>query len=236
MVRLAIRGLVAFGLLVAAVGAASAQGTESDRRPRGEAGRFDFYVLSLSWSPSFCAKRAERMDGRDAPSGECGTHAYGFIVHGLWPQYERGFPQYCEVPSPRLARSMVSTMLDLMPAPRLVYNEWDRHGTCSGLSPRDYFDTVRTAHAAIKIPPQYLDLQSPLIVSPAAVEDAFISANPDLARADMAIDCEAGRLTELRLCLSKGLKFRACPQVAADTCRRPRVLMPPMQAAVPGGR
>jgi ribonuclease T2 len=236
MVRLAIRGLLAFGLLVAAVGAASAQGTESDRRPRGEAGRFDFYVLSLSWSPSFCAEMAERMEGRGAPSGECGTHAYGFIVHGLWPQYERGFPQYCEVPSPRLARSIVSTMLDLMPAPRLVYNEWDRHGTCSGLSPRDYFDTVRKAHAAIKIPPQYLDLQSPLIVSPAAVEDAFVSANPDLARADMAIDCEAGRLTEVRLCFSKDLKFRACPQVAADTCRRPKVLMPPMQPAVPGGR
>jgi ribonuclease T2 len=233
MVRRAICSLVAFGLLVAAVGAASAQDEQQDR-PRGQPGQFDFYVLSLSWSPSFCAAMAERTEGR-APNGECGTHAYGFIVHGLWPQYERGFPQYCEVPSPRLARSIVSAMLDLMPAPRLVYNEWDRHGTCSGLSARDYFDTVRKAYAAVKIPPQYADLATTLIISPSAVEDAFINANSGLARSDVAIDCEAGRLTEVRLCFSKDLKFRTCPQVATQSCRRTRVLMPPPHASIPGG-
>lgn len=233
MVRSAIRCLVTLGLLVVA-STAWAQGAQPDK-PRGQPGQFDFYVLSLSWSPSFCAAMAERSEGRAAPSGECGTHAYGFIVHGLWPQYENGFPQYCQLPAPRLARNIVSAMLDLMPEPRLVYNEWDRHGTCSGLSARDYFATVRKASAAIKIPPQYLDLQTALIVGPAAVGEAFINANPDLARGGMAVDCEAGRLTEVRLCLAKDLKFRACPQVAAQTCRRARVLMPPPRAAVTGG-
>jgi ribonuclease T2 len=103
-------------------------------------------------------------------------------VHGLWPQYTKGFPEYCQVPAPRLDRGIVSSMLDLMPAPHLIFNEWDRHGTCSGVSPRAYFETVRKARAVVKIPPDYIDLQAPLSVSPAAVGDAFIKANPGLTQ------------------------------------------------------
>jgi ribonuclease T2 len=114
-----------------------------DARQNG-AGQFDFYVLSLSWSPSFCAATAERGSAR-GPTLQCGARPYSFVVHGLWPQYDKGFPEYCQVPAPRLYRGIVSSMLDLMPAPRLIYNEWDKHGTCSGLAPRAYFDTVRKA-------------------------------------------------------------------------------------------
>ena len=77
------------------------------------------------------------------------------MVHGLWPQYENGFPEFCQVPAPRLDRNIVSSMLDLMPAPRLIFHEWDKHGTCSGLNPRGYFETVRKARALVKIPDAY---------------------------------------------------------------------------------
>src|SRR5580658_9649795 len=174
-------------------------GRAQDER-QNEPGKFDFYVLSLSWSPSFCAAAAERGYGR-APSQQCGVRPYSFVVHGLWPQYERGFPEFCQVPAPRLDHNIVSSMLDLMPAPRLIFNEWDRHGTCSGQSPRAYFDTVRTPRAAIKIPPEYRDLQAPLSVTPAGVEDAFVKANPDLSPNSMAIGCDKKRLTEVRICL-----------------------------------
>ena len=91
-------------------------------------GRFDYYVLSLSWSPSFC----ETATG-NARRQQCGTRPYSFVVHGLWPQYERGFPEFCLYPPPRLDRNIMRSMLDLMPAPGLIYHEWDSHGTCSGL-------------------------------------------------------------------------------------------------------
>ena len=38
-------------------------------------------------------------------------------------------------------------MLDLMPAPGLIFNEWDKHGTCSGLSQSGYFEQIRKARA-----------------------------------------------------------------------------------------
>jgi len=195
---------------------------------QNEAGQFDFYVLSLSWSPSFCAAAAERDAERDA-SMQCGARPYSFVVHGLWPQYDKGFPEYCQVPAPRLDRAIVSSMLDLMPAPHLIFNEWDRHGTCSGFSPRAYFEVVRKARAVVKIPPKYVDLQEPLSVSPAAVEDAFIKANSGLSESGIAIGCDKKRLTEVRLCLSKDLQFRDCPEIARRSCRRDELLMPPLR-------
>ncbi len=160
---------------------------------------------------------------------QCGARPYSFVVHGLWPQYDKGFPEYCQQPSPRLYRGIVSSMLDLMPAPHLIYNEWDKHGTCSGLSPNGYFDTIRKARAAITIPPDYTALQQPLMVAPGAVQDAFIKANSGLTPAAIAVDCDKKRLTEIRICLSKDLKFHDCPEVTKRACRRDQVVMPPVR-------
>ena len=124
-------------------------------------------------------------------------------------------------------------MMDIMPAPHLIFNEWDKHGTCSGLSARAYFDTIRKAQQVVKVPPQYFDLKKALTVSPAEIEDAFIKANPTLAKDDMAIGCSRNRLSEVRVCLSKDLKFHACPQVARRSCRRDHLIMPPVRGGSP---
>jgi ribonuclease T2 len=194
-------------------------------------GQFDFYVLSLSWSPSFCAEAAERGTGSANANVQCGPRPYSFVVHGLWPQYDNGFPEYCQIPAPRLNRGVVSSMLDLMPAPRLIFNEWDRHGTCSGQSPRAYFETVRKARAVVKIPPEFTDLKEPLSVTPRAVAEAFIKANPGLSPGAMAVGCDAKRLTEVRLCLAKDLRFRECAEIAKRSCNREQVTMPPLRGS-----
>jgi ribonuclease T2 len=198
-------------------------------------GEFDFYVLSLSWSPSFCEAGAEQAPSR-APDPQCGDRPYAFVVHGFWPQYERGFPEYCQVPAPRLDRNIIASMLDLMPAPRLIYHEWDRHGTCSGLPARAYFDTVRKARAVVKIPEDYLDLKAPLTVAPDAVEDAFLAANPGLSRGAIAVGCDNRRLREVRICMTKDLRFRDCDEVDRRACRREQLVMPPVRRAKSAAR
>jgi len=209
---------------------ASSLDTVVAQDPRqNKAGQFDFYVLSLSWSPSYCAAAHEHHP-RDEGI-QCGARPFAFVVHGLWPQYERGFPENCQVPSPRLYHGIVDSMLDVMPAPRLIYNEWDRHGTCSGLSPRAYFDLIRKARAAVKIPDQYVNLQAPLQVTPKAVEAAFEKANPGLSSGAIAIGCDHKRLTEVRICLSKELQFRDCAEIARRSCRRDQLVMPPVRGA-----
>jgi ribonuclease T2 len=219
MFKIVLRATV-LGLCLSA-GLASAQ----DRR-QNQPGQFDFYVLSLSWSPSFCEASAERGA---APQQQCGARPYSFVVHGLWPQYEKGFPEFCQQPAPRLDRGTVSSMLDLMPAPRLIFNEWDKHGTCSGLPARGYFETIRKARALVKIPDAYIELKQPLTVTPDAVEDSFVKANPGLTRDAIAVTCNDRRLSEVRICLGKDLQFRGCGEIDQRACRREELVMPPLR-------
>ena len=191
-------------------------------------GEFDFYVLSLSWSPSFCEAGAER--GR-TPEQQCGERSspYTFVVQGFWPQYDTGFPEYCQVPAPRLDRNIVGSMLDIMPSPQLVYRQWDRHGTCSGLAARAYFDSVRKARAVVKIPGDYLDVKTSITVTPAEVEDAFVKANPGLTPGAIAVGCDSRRLREVRICMTKDLGFRECAEIDRRACRRDQIVMPPVR-------
>lgn len=189
-------------------------------------GNFNFYVLALSWSPSYC-----EIIRKHGPSywQQCGARPYSFVVHGLWPQHEGGFPKYCIEPPPRLNRHIVSSMLDLMPAPKLIYHEWDQHGTCSGLSPLDYFKTIRKAREMIKIPPEFVSPRKAIIISPEKIEEAFIRSNPGLIRDAIAVTCNRHRLSEVRICLTKDFKFLSCPKIRSRACRREEVIMPPLR-------
>ena len=226
-----LRLLISFGLILLAGLAATGDASAQDSR-QNAAGEFDFYVLSLSWSPSFCEEAAERGNGGRSQA-QCGGRPFSFVVHGLWPQYEKGFPEYCQVPAPRLDRNIIASMLEVMPAPRLIFREWDRHGTCSGLSARAYFETVRKARAVVKIPAEYIDLKAPLTVTPAEVEQAFVNANPGLSASSIAVGCDRERLREIRICMSKELAFRGCEAAERRTCRREKIVMPPLRGGKP---
>ena len=216
------RLLISLALVVVSAGMAVAQ----DRRQNAP-GEFDFYVLALSWSPSFCEAAAER--GNSGRSQIQCERPYSFVVHGLWPQYERGFPEYCQRPSPRLDRNIMTSMLDLMPAPGLIFNEWDKHGTCSGLGARAYFENVRKARAAVKIPEEFLQLSEQKTIAPGDLEAAFIKINPGLSSSAISVICSSRRLSEVRICLSKDMQFRACDEIDRRTCRRDEVVMPPVR-------
>jgi ribonuclease T2 len=218
----ALRAIAFSTLAVGAVLATLSGSAVAQSRQQGEPGKFDYYVLSLSWSPSFC----ETATGR-AREEQCGPRRYSFVVHGLWPQYERGFPENCEVPAPRLDHRIMSGMLDLMPAPGLIYHEWDAHGTCSGLSQSEYFETIRKARTRVSVPPAYENLERPLTVTPAQVIDAFVKANKGLAASGIAIDCDRTRLREVRICMTRDLTFRDCGRDRA--CRSDSLVMPPVR-------
>lgn len=188
-----------------------------------EAGDFDFYVLALSWSPSYCASEGAQNNDIQCRS----ARPYAFVVHGLWPQYERGFPEYCNRSAPRIPQRQIDSMLDLMPSPRLVINQWRKHGLCAGESSGDYFKLVRTARENITIPEKFRGLDNWMSVSPNEVERAFIDANPGLTAAGIAVTCDSRHLREVRICMTKDLEFRACREVDRRACKSNRVVMPP---------
>ncbi len=189
----------------------------------GLAGDFDFYVLALSWSPSWCEQagpRANRMQCRHDPP-------FGFIVHGLWPQYERGYPEDCPTDHPlRLPRALIDTILDIQPSPGLVGRQWRKHGTCTGLSPADYLALTRAAFERVVIPRAFRITDRDREAPASAIERAFIDANHDLTAGRIAVSCKAGDLVEVRLCLTRDLEFRDCPGIDRAGCRARSLSVP----------
>ena len=185
---------------------------------------FDFYVLALSWSPSYCQSK-----GSSADPQQCGTSKpYGFIVHGLWPQYEHGAPTDCGgAGSQTVDRAILQSIKDVMPSSGLARHEWGKHGTCSGLSQQDYFNALLAAKSRIFIPNAFSQLNAGRSVSPTEVETAFVRANPGMSTNGFAAACDGHYLTEVRICLTKSLLFRACDEVDRKSCRARSVEMPP---------
>lgn len=197
--------------------------TASSVRADGKAGEFDFFLLSLSWSPTYCL-----VEGDRANRLQCGgAKPKAFIVHGLWPQYDRGYPDYCSTSEPqRVPRSMIDTMLDIMPSPGLIGSQWRKHGTCTGLSQSDYLAKTREAYERIDIPDDFEDATRRHVLSARDVEQAFISVNPGLAASGIAVSCKNGRVSEVRICLTRSLEFRRCENVDRKGCRASRLTMP----------
>lgn len=189
-------------------------------------GDFDYYVLALSWSPAYCELEASAADRRQCESGR----AYAFIVHGLWPQYERGWPEFCPAETEQVPGEVMRGMFDLMPSEGLIRHQWRKHGTCAGLTPQGYFEATRRARERVVVPEAFKRLDRTLTVSPQAVEEEFLAANPGIGRDGMAVTCNRQLLREVRICLERySFDFRPCPPVAERACRAASVRLPPVR-------
>ncbi len=188
---------------------------------RGRPGDFDLWVLSLSWSPSWC-----EATGDARGDAQC-ARPYSFVVHGLWPQYHRGWPADCAASKAPPSRDQVRDMLDIMPSPGLIQHEWRKHGTCSGLSGEVYLRIIRKLYEKIRIPDEFKDTSKPRMVSTREVESAFVAANKGLDSDEIAVQCDSRRLQEVRICLKKDLSaFVSCGETERRSCRLDRLYMP----------
>jgi ribonuclease T2 len=222
------RGLAALALALLMALPASAQLRRSGASEGDRPGRFDYYVLSLSWSPTYCADAGDRDSGQQCNS----ARPYAFVLHGLWPQYDRGWPESCDTRGRAwVPQHTIDDMLDIMPSRQLIIHEYKKHGTCSGLSPNGYFDLARRAYGNIRIPQRYQRPQEALQVAPGEVVADFVQANPDLKPEMIAVTCDR-RLRELRVCLSRDLKPQPCGsnESGGKLCSRDAVIMPPVRA------
>ncbi len=211
-------------------------GVSGQRRPSGgfdpapprtdSPGRFDFYLLSLSWSPAFCDTGGDSKSPNQCAAGR----RLGFVVHGLWPQNLHGFPSNCDTGSRAPSRVALDAAADLYPDEGLARHEWRQHGTCSGLSPIDYFAAVRRARDAVTVPPDFIAPQEPRSLSPAVIVRAFAGSNQGLRADTMAVTCRAGQLQEVRICFGKDLRaFAPCPEVGRAACRASTVTVLPVR-------
>ena len=190
-------------------------------------GDFDYYALVLSWSPSFC------LEGNGSDPQCTSKRPYAFVVHGLWPQYDKGWPADCgSGREPRVPQQIVSSAIEAFPTEKLINHEWQVHGTCSGLPMRDYFDLARKLYKGVAIPAKYADLSAPLDVTMPDLRSDLLKANPQLQSNMIAIACQKnGRLKEIHFCYSKDGAPAKCGrnEVQGKLCRTDLLTLPPVR-------
>lgn len=200
MKRLILASLTALGLTPAFAG--------------GTAGDFDYYVLSLSWSPNWCDR-----EGNAKGSPQCAVDAdFGWVLHGLWPQYETGWPDYCPTSQRSPSRSDTAAMADIMGTSGLAWHQWKKHGVCSGLSSDKYYDISRQAFDAVIRPPIFRKLTKDYKLPASVVEQAFIEENPKIAPDMITVTCKQDQIQEVRICLTRDLELRICGSDVIRDC------------------
>lgn len=183
----------------------------------GQPGKFDYYLLTLSWSPEHCAKvKNDKI--------QCGEgKQYGFVVHGLWPQYDKGYPDSCST-TPAVPETVVQEMLPIMPSENLIRHEWEKHGTCSGEKVGDYFGLIKSTFQTVKIPEAFANPGRQVNTSAAQIRKQFQDSNPNV---QLAVACKGEYLQEVRLCFDKAMHPKACSSGVRDHCPASAVIMRP---------
>ncbi len=211
------QGFLGFVFVVLGAVAALAEGEK--------VGKFDYYVLSLSWSPNWCAR-----EGDARGSDQCDArHDHGWILHGLWPQFHQGWPSYCRTTEAPPSRAMTRTMEDIQGSAGLAWHQWKKHGTCSGLSARDYLDLSREAYGHVQRPQVFRKLDATVKLPASVVEEAFLKANPTLERDMITVTCKQGYIEEVRVCLSRNLDPVPCGRDVVRDCTAKGALFDPIR-------
>lgn len=177
-------------------------------------GEFDYYVLSLSWSPNWCAH-----EGDARGSDQCDPrHDHGWILHGLWPQFERGYPSNCRSSARNPSRGDTNAMADIMGTGGLAWHQWKKHGRCAGLSSDDFFALSRVAYEKVTRPPLLRKLTDPVRLPASVIEEAFLETNPELGADMITITCRNRYIQEARICMTRDLEFRTCGRDVIRDC------------------
>ncbi len=228
-------GLTLASTLIASAASAQRRGYEKDYRDNKHiAGKFDYYALVMSWSPTHCA--TVRKKGYDSQCNPRDGRRYAFVLHGLWPQYNRGFPGNCRIGKrPFVPNDVIDSVQDIMPSRRLTIHEYKKHGTCSGLTPKGYYAVSRKLFSSIKVPQRYILPEKAQFVSPEELSADFIRENPQLRPDMLAISCggPGNRLKEIRVCFSKKGKPKPCGsnENQRRMCSASKMFVPPVRVS-----
>ena len=190
-----------------------------------KAGDFDYYVAALSWSATWCDLEGA---ARGEPQCDAGR-GVTFVLHGLWPQFEDGWPSWCRTVERDPSRGETAAVADVFGGAGAAFYQWKKHGRCSGFSARDFYAKARRVREGVKIPAVFAKINRRLKVPASVVEGAFIEANPGLSPDMVTITCDQGMIAEVRLCLTPDLAPRPCAPDSARDCRMQDAVLLPLR-------
>ena len=165
------------------------------------------YTLALSWSPEFCKPRRDARSHKVQCSGANGS--FGLIVHGLWPEGARTWPQWCPADA-RPGPARIRQQMCISPSARLIARQWAKHGACMTKRPETYLGVTRILWKSLRIP-DYDRISREDELTAGRIRHAFADANRGWSAEQVGVKLnERGWLEELRLCYSKRFRPTRC--------------------------
>lgn len=113
---------------------------------------------------------------------------------------------------------MSDGMADIMGTSGLAWYQWKKHGRCAGLSAAGYYALSRKAYETVTRPAIFRKLKRDITLPASVVEEAFIETNPTLLKNQITITCQAHKIQEVRICLTKDLEWVKCGRDVARDC------------------
>ena len=212
-------------------GAGSAARSAQDQRReqrQHQPGQFDFYVLALSWSPIVLPGQRRARPRSRASNAARGPIPSSCMACGRNTSAASRAAARCRRRGS--TANIMSSMLDLMPAPRLVYQPVGRARHLqrprrpglfrSGAQGAQRGENSRTAMRRSRRRSRSIPTRSRRPSS---------RPIPACRAAAVAVTCDSTRLSEVRICMSKDLKFRDCAEIDRRACRRDELIMPPVR-------
>lgn len=211
-----MKGFAALCLLLAA---SLGHAFDDSRCRENVSGQFAYYKLAISRANEWCIANARPDDA------QCGRD---YVVHGLWPQCETGYPANCRLPDPRQQdRIDLAEVHKITPSDYLIRHEWEKHGSCTGLKRSQYFATAATLFNHLKLP-----VLKPGSYTPTELSALITAANPGMPKESVELACDedaskpAARrdtLDEIRICFGRDGAFAKCRQVEQSCTRQGRI-------------
>ncbi len=171
----------------------------------------DYYLLALSWSPSYCLDHSQDRN-------QCNRRDLGFVVHGLWPEVLKGRLQR-DCNTEPVDDWVLDAASEIFPTRELALHEWRAHGSCSGLNPQQYFTATQLARDTLIIPNELSDPKHPPQWRFEKLERSFLLANPRLDPHAISFICGKGVLQEVRICFDRNIQLGRCEKRQQDRCR-----------------
>ncbi|WP_294290300.1 ribonuclease T [uncultured Sphingomonas sp.] len=166
------------------------------------------YTLAITWAPQYCRDSGDR----DSSAFQCASgNRFGFTLHGLWPDgYGKDWPQYC-TSSPILNAAEIRRNLCATPSAQLLQHEYAKHGTCMGVSPREYFGRATALYGKLRYPDMMALSRRPGLTA-GQLATAIARANRGMTANMMRITAtRQGWLDEVWVCLNTRFAYAACP-------------------------
>ncbi len=176
------------------------------------------FTLIIRMTPAVCALDPEMQKLRQCQDG------FTLTISSLQAERNNGKRlENCSREPTNLSPLQERVVERVMPDKQLRDEDWEKNGSCTGMTSSTYFRTIATYAQRLKVPSE---LASPrdTVLSKAYIINRLQQLNPGLTEKSILLRCtpdsahDTPVLTEIRSCYTTQGQYDVCPAYLKSTC------------------